>query len=219
MGGTSMSIGGARQMMTKSAKQAVCAGMTAIVAKMLALALAPSRATAGACPLAIVKCGCTISKSGTYTLAGASPMKSGAGTCVDIKVSNVTLSGVGTLIQGPGANTSAIGVHVDIHAKRGVILESVEAKNFGQGILIEGTNVTVQDGATSFNNKGTVVNGVHALLIEQSSYRDGAAGIEVNDTAKNFGMMSGTANEATGAGIELNGVSGAVLSWTVAKDM
>jgi len=32
-------------------------------------------------------------------------------------------------------------------------------------------------------------------------------------------MMSGTANETTGAGIELNGVSGAVLSWTVAKDM
>jgi hypothetical protein len=97
-------------------------------------------------------------------------------------------------------------------------LESVEAKNFSQGILIEGTNVTVQDGATSFNNKGTVVNGVHALLIEQSSYRDGAAGIEVNDTAKNFGMMAGMATEATGAGIELNGVRGAFLSSIVAND-
>jgi hypothetical protein len=199
-------------------KKKVSIAMVAVFAMTLALALAPSGATAGACPLAIVKCGCTISKSGTYTLAGASPMKSGAGTCVDIKVSNVTLSGVGTLIQGPGANTSAIGVHVDIHAKRGVILESVEAKNFSQGILIEGTNVTVQDGATSFNNKGTVVNGVHALLIEQSSYRDGAAGIEVNDTAKNFGMMAGMATEATGAGIELNGVRGAFLSSIVAND-
>jgi len=124
MGGTSMSIGGARQMMTKSAKQAVCAGMTAIVAKMLALALAPSRATAGACPLAIVKCGCTISKSGTYTLAGASPMSSGAGTCIHITASDVTLSGVGTLIQGPGSKTSTIGIQVDIYANK-VTLQSV----------------------------------------------------------------------------------------------
>src|ERR1700691_53233 len=129
MGGTSMSIGGARQMMTKSAKQAVCAGMTAIVAKMLALALAPSRATAGACPLAIVKCGCTISKSGTYTLAGASPMSSGAGTCIHITAGDVTLSGVGTLIQGPGSKTSTIGIQVDIYANK-VTLQSVQATNF-----------------------------------------------------------------------------------------
>jgi hypothetical protein len=144
-------------------------------------------------------------------------MSSGAGTCVHITASDVTLSGVGILIQGPGAKTATIGVDIDLFANN-VTLQSVEAMNFGEGIHIDGPNATVRESATSSNNRGTVVNGVHALLIDQSSQRDGAAGIQVNASAKNFGMMSGTANAATGAGIELNGVSGAFLSSTVTDD-
>jgi copper-binding protein NosD len=206
-------------MMTKAAEQAIRGGVTAVAATMLALALAPSGAFAAACPPAILKCGCTISAPGTYTLSGPNPMllnSTEGATCVHITANDVTLVG-GSTLQGPGSSkTSTIGVHVDIFAK-GASLQSVEATNFGQGILIDGPNATVREGVTSFNNKGTVVNGVHALLIEQSSNRDGTAGILVNGKAKNFEMMSSTANGATGAGIELNGVSGAVLTSTVAK--
>jgi hypothetical protein len=214
-----MSIGGATQMISNLTKQAMRSGMTAIVATMLALALAPSGATAGACPLAIVKCGCTIDKSGSYALNGPNPMlltSTEGTTCVDIKAKDVTLTG-GPTLQGPGSKTSTVGVEVNIFADK-VTLQSVEATNFGQGIVIDGRNATVRGSATSFNNKGTVVNGKNALLIEQSSNRDGDAGILVNSTATNFEMMSGTANEATGAGIELYGVSGAVLSSVVADD-
>jgi hypothetical protein len=206
-------------MISNLTKQAMRSGMTAIVATILALALAPSGATAGPCPPAILKCGCTISASGSYTLGGPNPMllkPTDGSICVHITASAVTLTG-GPTLQGPGSKTSTIGVQVDIFANK-VTLQSVEATNFGRGILIDGPNATVRESATSFNNKGTVVNGTHALLIEPSSSRDGAAGIEVNVTAKNFVMMSGAANEATGAGIELNGVSGAVLNQTVADN-
>jgi len=206
-------------MTSKLAKQAVRSGMTAIVATMLALALAPSGAAAAACPLVIVKCGCTISSSGNYTLNGPNPMlltSTEGTTCVHIKVSNVTLTG-GPTLQGPGSKSSTIGVYIDIFAKK-VTLQSVQAMDFGQGILIDGPNATVQQATTSFNNKGTVVNGAYTLLIQQSSQRDDAAGIQINASAKNFGMMSGKAVGATGAGIVLNGVSGAFLNSIMADD-
>ena len=155
---------------------------------MLALALAPIEAVAGACPLAIVKCGCTIGASGNYTLGGPNPMlltSTEGTTCVHITASNVTLTG-GPTLKGPGSTTETIGVHIDIYANK-VTLQSVEATYFGRGILIDGPNAIVQQGVTSFNNRGTVVNGAHALLIGQSSQGDGAVGIQVNDTATNFG--------------------------------
>ena len=206
-------------MMTKAAEQAIRGGVIAIAATMLALALAPSGAFAAACPPAILKCGCTISYPGTYTLSGPNPMllNSTEGTiCVHITASDVTLVD-GPTLQGQGSKTSMIGVDIDIYAKS-VTLQSVEATNFGQGIVIDGSSATVKDAVTSFNNQGTVVNGANALLIGLSSNRDGAAGILVNHKATNFEMMSSTADEATGAGIELNGVSGAVLNSAVAND-
>jgi hypothetical protein len=207
------------RMISNLTKQAVRSGMTAIIATILALALTPTGAAAGACPPAILKCGCTIGASGSYTLSGPNPMLLNptiSKTCIDITASRVTLTG-GPTLKGPGSAIETDGVHIELYAKR-VTLQSVETTNFGRGIFIEGPNATVRDAVTSFNNRGTVVNGVHALLIGQSSNRDGAAGIQVNDKAKNFEMTSSTANEATGAGIVLYGVSGAVLNSVVAQD-
>ena len=206
-------------MISNLTKQAMRSGITAIVATMLALALAPTGAVAGPCPPAILKCGCTIGSPGTYTLSGPNPMLLNptiSKTCIDITASRVTLTG-GPTLKGPGSATATVGVHIGLYANR-VTLQSVEATNFGQGIFIEGPHTTVRNAVTSFNNEGTVVDGANALLIEQSSNRDGIAGIEVNAKAKDFVMMSGTANQATGAGIVLHGVSGAVLSSVVAKD-
>jgi len=207
-------------MISNLTKQAMRSGITAIVATMLALTLAPTGAAAGPCPTAILKCGCTIGSPGTYTLSGPNPMLLNptiSKTCIDITASRVTLTG-GPTLKGPGSSAiKTVGVHIEKYANR-VTLQSVEATNFGQGIFIEGTNATVRDAVTSFNNQGTVVDGDHALLIEQSSNRDGTAGIEVDAKGKNFVMMSGAANGATGAGIVLYGVSGAVLSSVVAKD-
>ena len=206
-------------MISNLTKHAMRSGVAAIAATMLALALMPSGAAAGPCPSAILKCGCTIGSPGAYTLSGPNPMlldPTNSKTCVDIETSRVTLTG-GPALKGPGSATMTVGVHIAQKANR-VTLQSVEATNFGQGMLIEGPNATVREGITSFNNKGTVVTGDHALLVGQSSNRDGFAGIEIDETANNFVMTSGTANEATGAGILLYGVKGAVLSSVVAKD-
>ena len=215
-----MGIGGATQtMMSNLIKQAIRGAMAAIAATMLALAMAPSGAAAAACPLMIVKCGCMISSSGNYMLNGPNPMllKSTEGTvCVHITADDVTLTG-GSTLKGPGSKTDTVGVHVDIFAHR-VTLQSVEVTGFGRGILIDGPNATVQEAVTSLNNRGTVVNGTHALLVKHSSQQDGAAGVQVNDTAKNFGMMSGTASDASGTGIVLNGASGAFLNSIVANE-
>ena len=200
-------------------KKALGTGMVAAFTTMLALVMAPTGAAAGACPLMILKCGCTISSSGSYTLAGLNPMlltSTEGSTCIHITASDVTLTG-GPTLKGPGSTTSTYGVHIGLYANK-VTLQSVAATYFGQGIRIDGPNAIVQQAATSFNNKGTVVNGAHALLVDQSSQRDEAVGIQVNDTAKNFAMVESAADEATGTGIELNGVKGAFLNSIVTDE-
>src|SRR5271156_5314010 len=117
-GGTKMTIGGL-------AKKAVSTGMAAAFAAMLALALAPSGAAAAACPLAILKCGCTIGSAGNYTLSGPNPMlltSTEGSTCVHITASDVILVG-GPTLKGPGSETPTIGVHIDLYANK-VTLQS-----------------------------------------------------------------------------------------------
>jgi parallel beta-helix repeat protein len=196
------------------AKKAVSNGVAAAFATMLALALAPSEAAAGACALSIPKCGCTINSPGNYVLTGASPMQS-TGTCVDITASKVTLGGA--VIKGPGPTTATFGIHIEPSANK-VFLEDVEAEDFGQGIRIDGPNASTFLVLTGANNKGTVVNGANAFLIEEISESDNAVGIQVNPTATNFVMVLGEALGEAGVGIELNGVSGAFLSDSTAPE-
>jgi len=185
-------------------------GVAAAFATMLALALAPSGAAAAACALSIPTCGCTINSTGTYTLTGTSPMTS-TGTCINITASNVTLSGSSIVIKGPGSATSTFGVHIAPTANR-VLLEGIEAEDFGQGIRVDGPNASLLEVETSLNNKGMVVNGANAYLIETISEEDNLVGIQINATATDFVMVIGDAVFETGAGIELNGVNGAFLT-------
>jgi hypothetical protein len=182
---------------------------------MLAVALAPSGASAAACALSIPTCGCTINSPGTYTLTGSSPMNS-TGTCIDITASHVTLSGGGMVIKGPGSTTPTFGVHIEPAANR-VILESIVAEDFGQGFRVDGPNATTLLAESTGNNRGTVVNGANAFLIEEISVLDNVAGIQVNATATDFVMVIGEAVNETGVGIKLNGVSGAFIDEAVAQ--
>src|SRR5277367_484606 len=95
-----------------------------------------------------------------------------------------------------------------------VTVGSVEPESFGQGVRIDGANATLVDTSTDRSNKGIVVNGANALLINTLSIFDGVVGIQVNQSATNFVMVGGGANAEHGIGIELNGVSGAVLNST-----
>jgi hypothetical protein len=151
----------------------VSMSVAAILATMVALTWAPSGAAAAACALSIPKCGCTISSPGSYMLTGMSPMTS-TGTCVDITASNVTLVG-GPVLKGPGSTTATYGVHVEASPNK-VILESIEAEDFGQGFHIDGPNTSAIDLITTLNGKGTVVSGPNAFLIEAISEADTSSG-------------------------------------------
>src|SRR5271166_6325049 len=64
--GTSMTAEATMMTIGGLAKKVVNTGMAAAVAAMLMLALTSTGAAAGACPAAILKCGCTISSPGNY---------------------------------------------------------------------------------------------------------------------------------------------------------
>ncbi len=181
---------------------------SALLGTMLFVALAPSGAFAATCALSIPTCGCTISSPGAYTLTGTSPMNS-TGTCIDITASNVTLTG-GKVIKGPGSTSPTFGVRIESTANK-VFLEDIVAEDFGQGVRVDGPNASMVLVETEGNNKGIVVNGANAYLIEAISELDNLVGIQVNSTATDFVMVIGEALGATGAGIELNGVNGAFI--------
>jgi hypothetical protein len=196
-------------MLEGAVRRTLSMGVAAAFAMMLATALTPSRAAAAACALSIPTCGCTINSPGTYTLTGTSPMNS-TGTCVDITASNVSLEGSGKEIKGPGSTSPTFGVRIEPTARR-VLLEGIAAEDFAQGIRVDGPNASVIDVETAGNNKGIVVNGANAYLIETISELDNLVGIQVNSTATDFVMVIGGALGASGAGLELNGVNGAFI--------
>jgi hypothetical protein len=143
-------------MMTRSVKQAICSGITAIVTTMLALALTTGAAEA-ACAQSIKKCGCTISAPGTYTMVEGVGFETPAtGTCIDITASNVTLKPKDPtfLFAGPGSNTPTFGIHIEASANN-VTVEYLEPVGFGQGIQVDGGNATIFAVETSHNNKAS----------------------------------------------------------------
>ena len=196
-------------MVEGAVRKALSMGMAAAFAMMLALALTPSRAAAAACALSIPTCGCTIKSPGTYMLTGTSPMNS-TGTCIDITASNVTLTASSVVIKGSGSTSPTFGVRIEPTANR-VLLEGIVAEDFAQGFRVDGRNASLIDVQTEGNNKGVVVNGANAYLIETISELDNLVGIQVNSTATDFVMVIGGALGATGAGVELNGVNGAFM--------
>jgi len=177
---------------------------------MLIMAATPSEAGAAACALSIPTCGCTISSPGSYTLTGASPMNS-TGTCIDIAASNVTLLGNGTIVlQGPGSTTPTFGVLVEPTANK-VTLANIIAEKFGQGVHVDGPNASLYTVITALNHRGVVVNGANAYLLVVESELDNVVGIQINASATGFSGAVLVGVEATGAGIKLNGVSGAFI--------
>jgi hypothetical protein len=186
-------------------KKALSTGMAAAVTTMLALA--PSGADAAACAKSITKCGCTINSPGTYSQAFLR-MKPKVGTCIDITAGNVTF--VSTQMVGPGPTTPTVGIDIEASASR-VLIYQGQPSNFGQGIHVDGSNATIYSDYTANNHRGIVVNGANALILNTESQQDGV-GIQINKTATHSVISGVVAFQGDGAGIELNGVSGAVLS-------
>jgi hypothetical protein len=196
-------------------KSVVSRGVAIAFAMMVVTALTGLDADAASCGLSIPTCGCTIDSPGSYKLTGVSPMNS-TGTCVDITASSVTLTSSSIVIKGPGPGTATFGVHIEPTARR-VLLEGIEAEDFGNGIRVDGPHASLLGNITALNGKGTVVNGANAYLLEVESELDGT-GFQINPTATGFAGVVVVAVEATGAGIVLNNVSGAFIDTAEAEE-
>jgi len=187
-------------------------GATVVITMLLVIS-AVQDAAAVACGTTITSCGCTLSFSGTYTFSGN--LSALSGTCIDITASNVVLQGFAD-ITGPGSTSATIGIHIEPSANR-VLLNNVTVESFGTGVRIDGPNAAVVDLLTRGNNRGLLVDGVHAYVLDQSSKSDVAVGIQINATATDFVMDGAQVEYESGAGIKLNGVGGAFLEDTVAS--
>ena len=98
-----------------------------------------------------------------------------------------------------------------------VFLTDLEVEDFGAGIRVDGRNTSTDLVITTGNNKGTVVNGANAMLLEQVSELDNIVGIQINPSATDFVGLVLEAVDAIGAGIKLNGVSGAFIDDVLAE--
>jgi hypothetical protein len=200
--------------MKGSGQKALSKGMVAGFATLLPLVLAPTEAAAAACATKFLQC-CTISAPGSYTMGGFLKAPANTQTCIDITASNVILdvNTDGGRVEGPGADTATVGIHIEASAKR-VSLFNIETDYFGQGIRIDGPNATLDFVSAEINQMGIVVNGANALIAESYVTGNGSGdgvGIQINKTATHFAILESGVVDYNGVGIELNGVSEGVL--------
>jgi hypothetical protein len=94
-------------------------------------------------------------------------------------------------------------------------VEGITAGKFGQGIRVDGPNASLTFDTTGFNQKGIVLNGANAFLANVISQQDIGVGIQINATATGVLAWNLNASDAGGAGIELNGASGALLDQAI----
>jgi hypothetical protein len=129
------------------------------------------------CVSPIPSCGCTITKSGFYTLANdlmSSQGLTAKNGCIDIRAPKVVLntgkpaSNVGFNIEGPGGMTpTGIGIHILNGSNNDFIELPSRVEGWDVGILVEGNSNIVEN--FGFN----------------SSIPNGTAGVEINGGSKN----------------------------------
>lgn len=140
------------------------------IAALLLVHGAASAATT-ACGTSIAACGCTITKSGTYTLTAdlsSTQGLTGAGDCIDIKASGVILNTAGFSITGPGSGTST-GAGIDVlKSSSGAFIEAAShLDDWKYGLEVQGKNTIVDDATYDDNVVGV--------------FLDGATGANIND--------------------------------------
>jgi len=134
-----------------------------------------------ACGTSISACGCTIVKSGTYTVTTA--LSASSGDCIDIKASNVILNVQGKGITGPGSGTSTgVGIHV-LKSSSGAFIEggggpsNITVSGWKYGLEVDGKNTI----SVWVNSKGNVV----------GIFLNGATGANINDFNSNNNTVYG----------------------------
>jgi hypothetical protein len=116
-----------------------------------------------ACATSIAACGCTITKTGTYTITADLSSTQGvtsAGDCIAIKASNVILNTKGHAITGPGSGTST-GAGIDVlKISSGAFIEAnSNLDDWKYGLEVQGKNTIVDGSEEAHNVVGVFLNG------------------------------------------------------------
>jgi hypothetical protein len=116
-----------------------------------------------ACGKSIAACGCTITKSGTYTVTAdlsSSQGTTAVGDCIAIKASNVILNTHQFSITGPGAGTST-GAGIDVLKDAGGAFIEVDSdlEDWKYGLEVQGKNTIADDAEYEDNLVGVFLNG------------------------------------------------------------
>jgi|GEM_PF-3900647 parallel beta-helix repeat protein len=167
------------------------------IGRMVALAgvavgafISVSGVASAQCARTILKCGCTITAGGLFTLGNpVANSASGAGDCIAIRAKNVVLNLNGYSITGPSNGTAkGSGVHI-LKSASGAFVEGLGAtiSGWANGVETESTNGTIDNIVTGSNDKAGVflfkANNNHVTRI--SADGNGQFGIFVSASAQN----------------------------------
>jgi hypothetical protein len=129
-----------------------------------------------ACSTSIAACGCTITKSGTYTLTADVTSTQGltaAGDCIAIQASNVILNTHGFSITGPGSGTST-GAGIDVlKSSSGAFIEAASTlSGWKYGFEVQGKNTISDNTDFKDNVVGVFLDGATGANIADSGAED-----------------------------------------------
>lgn len=162
-----------------------------------------SEAARAQCARTILRCGCTITSAGLFTLGNpVGNSASGAGDCIAIRARNVVLNLNGYSITGPSNGTAkGSGVHI-LKSASGAFVEGLGATISGwtNGVETDSTNGTIDNIVTDSNDKAGVflfkANDNHVTRITAEG--NGQFGIFVSASDQN----DIAASQASGNGVD-----------------
>ncbi len=160
------------------------------------------------CARTILRCGCTITSGGLFTLGNpVGNSATGAGDCIAIRAKNVVLNLNGNSITGPSNGTAkGAGVHI-LKSASGAFLEGLGAtiSGWANGVETDSTNGAIDNLVADSNNKAGVLlfkaklnqvtritaddNGQFGIFVSGSDQND-IADSEVSDSGSN-GVLVG----------------------------
>ena len=170
-----------------------------------------------ACANPIAACPCAIKSAGDYTISGPGLIATPPGDCLRVSVPGVTLDLGSTTISSSPSSVPSVGVHVMLNAVGAVVSGALNAPatvtGFTTGIEIDAASVTLENLTAQANGVGIQIKGGSAYGSGLAVHDSSRTGILINGPAPGPYLTGVSVDSTLGsAGIELNGVHGALLT-------
>jgi hypothetical protein len=167
----------------------------------------------------IDSCGAVLTTPGVYTVQNPLTSTSDSTDCIQINGSGILLELQANLTGPGGSGVTAAGIHVTANAKSvgiaiaGVGQNTVTIQGFGNGILVEGTGVTMSGGYNTYQLQGNAAQGVlvqnasNVVLNSLNSISNAASGLEIINSSGVTVLGSPNLSSNGGHGLWVNGAT------------